>query len=190
MKTTKTKTKAWLRESLTFSLTVLCLFAARSSLADHYVVPSGSMERTLLPGDRVLVDKQAYGLRVPFTLVKLGADATPRRGDIVVFDSPTDGTRLIKRVVAVGGDRVEVRAGRVLIDGVAQEDAALPDLRFGGGPDLKPTRVPDGQLLMLGDSRGNSLDGRSFGFVPAREIYAKAVVVYYRSEEGSAWIPL
>src|SRR5688572_31937720 len=113
--------KKWLREYLSFALMVLGLFAARSSLADHYLVPSGSMDRALLPGDRVMVDKQAYGLRVPFTLAKLGEGAAPARGDVVVFDSPADGTRLIKRVVAVGGDVLEVRGGRVLVNGVAED---------------------------------------------------------------------
>lgn len=182
--------KKWMREYLSFALMVVGLFAARSSLADHYFVPSGSMERALLPGDRVVVDKQAYGLRLPFTLVKLGHGAAPARGDVVVFDSPADGTRLIKRIVAVGGDTVEIRNGRALINGRAEDRAAQVDLRFGGGPDIPPTRIPAGQVLALGDSRGNSHDSRFFGLVPEREIYAKAVRVYYRSNAGFVWLPL
>ena len=181
--------RKWLREYLSFGVMVLCLFAARSSLADHYLVPSGSMERTLLPGDRVVVDKHAYGWRVPFTLVKLGDGAAPARGDVVVFDSPVDGTRLIKRVAAVGGDLVEIRGGRVFIGG-RPEDPAHVDLRFGGGPDFGPARIPDGNVFVLGDSRGNSHDSRYFGAVSARELYAKAVSVYYRSDAGFVWLPL
>src|SRR4051812_15302263 len=108
--------KKWLREYRSFGLTIVLLLAARSSLADHYVVPSGSMEPTLLPGDRVLVDKQAYGFRLPFTLVKLSQGARVAHGDVVVFDSPADGTRLIKRVVALPGDMVEVSGGHVTIN--------------------------------------------------------------------------
>jgi signal peptidase I len=182
--------KKWLREYLPFALMVVGLLAARSSFADHYLVPSGSMERTLLPGDRVLVDKQAYGLRLPFTLVRLGHGAAPARGDVVVFDSPADGTRLIKRIVAVGGDTVEVRNGRALINGRPEDRSAQVDLRFGGGPDIAPTRIPAGQVLALGDSRGNSFDSRFFGLVPEGEIYAKAVRVYYRSDAGFVWLPL
>lgn len=194
--------RKWLREWLPFGLMMTLLFAARSSLADHYVVPSGSMEPTLLPGDRVLVDKQAYGLRLPFTLVKLSEGARIARGDVVVFDSPADGTRLIKRVVAVPGDLVEVNAGHVIINrapaaadmGAATEvldrHTVTLNLAFGGGPDVGPLRVPPGAVFVLGDARGNSLDSRFFGFVPESAIYAKAVSVYYRSDAGFVWRPL
>lgn len=194
--------KQRIREYLPVALAVLCLFAARSSLADHYVVPSGSMEHTLSPGDRVLVDKHAYGLRVPFTLVKLNAGSTPARGDVVIFDSPADGTRLIKRVVAVAGDVIEVRNGHVWINGVTlatstdddierfDQRAVALNLGFGGGPNLAPTRVPPGKVLVLGDARGNSHDSRYFGFVPADAIYAKASRVYFRRGRGFVWLPL
>ena len=191
--------KKLVRESLSFGLMVLCLFAARSSLADHYLVPSGSMEPTLMPGDRVAVDKEAYGLRLPFTLWKLTPGARPARGDIVVFDSPDDGTRLIKRAVATEGDLVEIRGGHVLINGrslasgTAQEkerfgerEASL-DLRYGGGPDLAPVKVPPGHVLVIGDARGNSRDSRYFGFVRAEDIYARALGVYFRKGEGFVW---
>ena len=111
------------------------------------------------------------------------------RSDIVVFDEPETGTRLIKRVVAIGGDVVEVRAGHVFIDGRLQP-ADPANLQFGGGPDVPPILVPAGQVLALGDSRGNSRDGRWFGFVPVSALYAKALRVYYRSEQGLVWLPL
>lgn len=180
----------------------LVVLAGRSSLADHYVVPSGSMVHTLLPGDRVFVDKAAYGLRIPFTgIVVRGGDA-PARGDVVIFDSPEDGTRLIKRVVAVGGDVVELRAGHLSINGAPLAEAGDPDreqigdavvdldLRFGGGPDIAPTTIPPDHVLVLGDARGNSRDSRYFGAIPAGELYARASNIYYRSEDGFVWLPL
>jgi signal peptidase I len=182
--------KKRIREYLPFALFVLCLFAARSSLADHYLVPSGSMERALYPGDRIVVDKRAYGLRAPFTLLKLQQGDSAARGDVVVFDSPVDGTRLIKRVVALGGDLVEVRGGRVRIHGRPDEENSTLSLASGGGPDFGPARVPPGEVLVLGDARGNSNDGRFFGFVPQDALYAKAMGVYYRSGEGFVWMPL
>jgi len=180
----------WLRQNLGFVLFMLGLLVARSSFADHYVVPSGSMENTLFPGDRVVVDKRAYGLRLPFTLVRLTQGSPPARGDVVVFDAPDDGVRLIKRIVAVGGDVLEVRAGHVLINGVAHDGKAALELRQGGGPDVGPLQVPAGQVFVMGDFRGNSRDSRFFGFVREEQIYAKASGVYYRSRDGFVWRPL
>jgi signal peptidase I len=180
----------WFRENKVFLLLIFALMAARSSFADHYVVPTGSMERTLLPGDHVVVDKRAYGLRVPFTLMKILPGETPARGDVIVFDAPDDGTRLIKRVVAIGGDRLEVRNGHVFVNRLPGDAQAALELRLGGGPDVAPIRVPAGHVFAMGDFRGNSRDSRFFGFVREDQIYAKAVRVYYRSGEGFLWKPL
>ena len=186
------------REFLSIGLIVFGVLAARSAIADHYYVPSGSMEPTLIAGDRVVVDKMAYGLRVPFTQFRVASGDRVGRGEVVIFDSPRDGTRLIKRIVAVGGDTVAVRDGHLLING---EPMALADdwsterfgqrivrlnLSHGGGPDYRHT-VPAGKLLAVGDHRGNSLDGRMFGLIDERSVYGKAKAVYYRSSEGLVW---
>lgn len=191
----------FVREFLSVAFLIVGLTAARSSLADHYIVPSGSMQPTLVPGDRVVVDKRAYGLRLPFTLEKIGDGVPPQRGDVVIVDSPRDGERLIKRVVAVAGDLVAVRGGHVEIDGVAlgapgdaherfgSRDVPL-DLSGGGGPDFGPVRVPAGRLLVMGDARGNSLDGRMFGWVDENAVYARAERVFWRNGEGFTWLSL
>lgn len=189
---------AWLRrEALPLGVMLLLLFAARDSLANHYQVPSGSMQPTLQPGDRVVVDMRAYGLRIPFTDVQLLAGQAPRRGDVAVFDSPADGTRLIKRVVAVAGDRVQLHDGYLSINeqplrqDVAQElfgsKQVQLDLRDGGGPDINGITIPAGKLLVVGDHRGNSFDGRFFGLVDADTVYGKAVAVYWRRGDGPEW---
>jgi signal peptidase I len=180
----------WLRENRDFLFFMFVMLVARSSFADHYVVPSESMERTLFPGDRVVVDKQAYGLRVPFTLVKITHGDVPARGDVIIFDAPDSGMRLIKRIVAVAGDRLEVRDGHVFINGLPGDAKAALELRAGGGPDVAPVQVPAGQVFAMGDSRGNSRDSRFFGFVREDEIYGKASRVYFRSGEGFTWKPL
>lgn len=190
----------WLRSELPqIVLMLVLLAAARDSFANHYYVPSGSMEHTLEIGDRVAVDMRAYGVRLPFTDVQLIATGTPERGDIAVFDSPQDGTRLIKRVAAVAGDEVELVDGRLSVNGVALEAIGATDtevfrnhratlnLSHGGGPDIHGLIVPDGQVLMLGDARGNSIDGRFFGMVPVGELYGRAVAIYYRRGEGFSW---
>jgi signal peptidase I len=192
-----------LRENASLVVVIAAVAVARGSFADHYVVPTGSMEPTLLPGDRVFVSKTAYGLRLPYSNVELTGDASPRRGDVVIFDSPENGTRLVKRVVAVAGDRVAVRRGHLLLNDRPLADPARPDLEHfsedldvrlslahGGGPDLAPTVVPEGHLLMMGDARGNSRDGRFFGFVEEEAVYARALRVFYRKGEGFSWLPL
>lgn len=187
-----------MREALVLGLLVVGILAARSTLADHYYVPSGSMEYTLIAGDRVFVDKRAYGLRLPFTTIDLTRGESVQRGDIVIFDSPRDGTRLIKRVVAVGGDDVVIRDGHLSING--ERLASLEDnnveligekivhlnLTDGGGPALAGV-IGDGMVLAIGDHRGNSLDGRIFGAVSEDEIYGRAVAIYYRRGAGFGW---
>nr|WP_295382801.1 signal peptidase I [Pseudoxanthomonas sp.] len=190
----------WLRKEALPVLAMLgLLLAARDTLANHYQVPSGSMQPTLQPGDRVVVDMRAYGLRLPFTSHALLAVRRPQRGEVAVFDSPADGTRLIKRVVAVAGDHVDLRGGHLSIDGrplrldgdAPREDfgirTAALDLDLGGGPDVHGMVVPAGKLLVLGDHRGNSFDGRFFGFVDAEKVYGRAVAVYYRRGDGFGW---
>ena len=191
---------AWLRrEALPLLVLLLLLGTARASFANHYQVPSGSMQPTLQPGDRVAVDMSAYGLRVPFTRHVLVQRGVPSRGDVAVFNSPADGVRLIKRVVAVAGDHVRLRDGRLTIndvplaldDGAPVEDfgtrLARLDLADGGGPDIPGVVVPPGHVMVLGDHRGRSADGRWFGFVEADALYGRAVAVYWRRGEGPGW---
>lgn len=102
---------------------VLVLTAFRSSIADWNDVPTGSMKPTVLEGDRIFVNKLAYDLKVPFTTWHLATWSQPKRGDIVVFYSPRDdsawqdGTRLVKRCVAIPGDTIMVRDNRIFING-------------------------------------------------------------------------
>jgi signal peptidase I len=185
--------RRWGRDTFAVAGFVAALFAARSSLADHYHVPSGSMEPTVEVGDRVLVNQAAYGLRVPFTDWVAVARGAPARGDVVVLRSPDEpGVILLKRVVGLPGDRIAVIDGKVWIDGaqVALGGAgAEPVELLGGvrhrvrvGPDRRfgPVEVPAGQFLVLGDNRGNSRDGRAFGFVDRGAILGRAMGVYWR----------
>lgn len=96
---------------------IAALFAFRSSVIDWNDVPTGSMNPTIVEGDRILVNKLAYDLKVPFTTWHIAEWGQPKRGEIVVFFSPEDGIRLVKRCVAVPGDTIEVRNNLILING-------------------------------------------------------------------------
>ena len=196
--------REWFRKEVAPILLALVLVtAARSSLADHYYVPSGSMENTLFAGDRVVVDKTAYGWRIPYTKIDVVEGARPQPGEVAVFDSPADGVLLIKRIVAVGGQVVSLRDdGHLIVDGVALTSAgALTSEQFGerivelnltdgGGPPIDRLVVPPGKLLAIGDHRGNSLDARYWGVIDERELYGRAVAVYFRKGDGFVWKPL
>ena len=107
--------REWLRPLL---VVALVLFSFRSAVADWNDIPSGSMEPTLLVGDRIFVNRLAYDLKVPFTTRHLARWADPERGDVVVLLSPVDGKRLVKRVVGVPGDVIELRAQRLFVNGM------------------------------------------------------------------------
>ncbi len=202
---TNRRVKWWISVLTSLAIVLAALTAARSSLADHYYVPSGSMQYTLMDHDRVVVNKMAYGLRIPLTKIDIFGSSTPERGDIAVFDSPEDGTtRLIKRIVAVGGDRVSVVDGQLSINGeplgdrmvehFGEREALLnltsqPSYNRGGGPNFEGV-VPPGMVLAMGDNRGNSNDGRKFGFIDERELFGRAVAIYYRRGDGFTWRPL
>lgn len=107
----------WKKEIRPLLITALLVFAVRSSLADWNDVPTGSMRPTILEGDRVWVNKLAYDLKVPFTTWHLAEWSNPQRGDIVVFFSPHDGKRLVKRVIGLPGDTVELRNNQLVLNG-------------------------------------------------------------------------
>jgi signal peptidase I len=199
---TTTAKRRFPREALRWGLGLAVLLGARASLADHYVVPTGSMEPTVVPGDHVCVEKAAYGLRVPFSESWALRWRDPARGDVVVLRSPETGEVLLKRVVALAGDEVAVKDGRITlggepvavraVDGGVVEDLGAPHrlgTTYGGGPDFGPVRVPAGTVLVLGDSRGNSHDGRSFGFVQTASIMGRAAGVCLR-DHAPTWQPL
>jgi signal peptidase I len=197
------RSRSWLREVIPLFTALAIVLVTRSSFADHYRVPSGSMEPTVQVGDQICVSKNAYGLRVPAPERYVARASAPARGDVVVLASPLDGTVLLKRVVAVPGDLVTVRDGRVAIDGVRvgvheQDGGLIEDIdghphplgdANGGGPDFGPIRVPTDRFLVLGDNRGNSFDGRSFGWVARDAILGHALAVCLRNGKP-AWRPL
>src|SRR5882762_855782 len=115
----------WKKEIRPLLVLALVLFSLRSSLADWNDVPTGSMKPTILEGDRVFVNKLAYDFKVPFTTVHLAEWSNPQRGEIVVFYSPYDGKRLVKRVIGLPGDTIELRSNTLIINGQPVEYTSI-----------------------------------------------------------------
>src|SRR5437762_10909343 len=107
--------KAW-REYRAFVLFIVLMVIFRSALADWNVVPTGSMKPSIIEGDRILVNKLAYDLKFPFTTWHLAKWSDPKRGEVVVFDSPENGIRLVKRVMGVPGDTIQLINNQLLIN--------------------------------------------------------------------------
>jgi signal peptidase I len=176
---------------------------ARSSLADHYVVPTGSMLPTVQLDDHVLVSKLAYGVHLPLLTGYVARFGGPARGEVVVLTAPDTGIVLLKRVVGLPGDRVRVHGGELTVNGEpvpVEQRGGVPyetlgraphalRLDDGGGPDFGPLTLPADRYLVLGDNRGNSRDGRFFGLVEGSAILGHVEGVIFRDGRPT-WIGL
>jgi signal peptidase I len=140
------------RLALFLLVPLLVLLAGRLLVAEPFHIPSASMEPTLHAGDRVIANKLAYRF------------GSPQVGDLVVLESPT-GEVFAKRIVALGGQRVEIRDGVLLVDGARRREPYV-DYATVDGFFFGPARVPAGTVFVLGDNRGDSEDSREFGPVP------------------------
>jgi signal peptidase I len=166
---------------------VILAFIIRAFVVQAYKIPSGSMKPTLQIGDYLLVNKFIYGVKAPFTGSTLIPVKQPVPGDIIVFKYPKDPKLdYIKRVIAVAGDRVEIRNKQVFVNGKAIEDphahyssGAVEPAAFSRRDNMPPLSVPDGHLFVLGDNRDNSRDSRFWGFVPLQDIRGKALIIYW-----------
>jgi len=142
--------KSWLKANKGFVIFLLCLAVFRTAVADWNPIPSGSMRPNLLEGDVVFVNRMAYDLKLPLSPLVIKRMGEPSRGDIITFHSPKDGARLIKRIVAVGGDTVEMRNERLFINGQAaqyddEEQVREPLAGLGDVPAKRMTeQTPDG----------------------------------------------
>ena len=151
-------------------------FGIRTFVAEARYIPSESMQPTLEINDRLIVEKISYRFR------------TPQRGDVVVF-RPTEELKnqgyneaFIKRVIGLPGDTVEVKNDEVFVNGqkLPEKYILIPaDYRPRPSRPYGPTKVPEDQYLVLGDNRNNSLDSRSWGFVPRENLIGRATVRFW-----------
>jgi len=163
---------AWVRFLLDIMETVLLaaiLFLVINGISARVRVEGFSMVPSLQDGEFVLVNRMAYRL------------GQPQRGDIIVFHHPSDQNSedLIKRVIGLPGDQVNVEGGKVYVNGIALKEnyiAAPPAY-------TDSQKVPDGELYVLGDNRNNSSDSHAWGFVPLKDVIGKAILIYWPFKE-------
>jgi signal peptidase I len=173
----ETSTVRWLIET---ALLILLAFALAQGikmfLVQPFVIPTGSMEPTIAIGNRVLAEK------VSFRFID-----QPAYGDIVVFDDPNDQhPQLIKRVIAVGGQTVDVKDGAVWVDGKRLVEPYIYGKPNEPGTVALPITIPQGYVWLMGDNRTNSGDSRFFGPVPVEQIKGHAVWTYWPPSEFGA----
>ncbi|HEX7119324.1 MAG TPA: signal peptidase I [Longimicrobiales bacterium] len=189
------------------AIAVVLFLVIRTFIVEAFRIPTGSMEKTLLVGDFLLVNKAVYGAQLPGTGIHLPAFDSPQRGDIVVFTPPHEPDKnYVKRLVGVPGDTLEMRDKVLYINGEPQvepyvqhtdpsgQSIHLPDMYWqrnylapGVDPDqYHPTRddwgpivVPEGHYFMLGDNRDDSEDSRYWGFVEEDAIKGEPLFIYY-----------
>jgi len=166
---------------------VLALFI-RHFFFEPFRIPSGSMEPTLLIGDKILVNKFILGMRVPFTFKKFLVPRTPARGDIVVFRFPDgEGKDIVKRVVGLPGEGIKISdEGHILVDGEPVEappfianNRYYNQSAYGPYATTREVKVPEDSYFLLGDNSGHSKDGRARGFVPLSHIKGRVVCVWW-----------
>ncbi|MEZ5461887.1 signal peptidase I [Dokdonella sp.] len=211
--------KTWLRNNRGVLIFIVCLGLFRTAVADWNPVPTGSMRPTILEGDVVLVNRLAYDLKVPLTDFSLARLGEPQRGDIATFSSPKDGTRLIKRIVGLPGDTIEIRDNTLLVNGqpasysnldyvteqprpgvyvkatrvTEQVIGSRREVQFfspaGPASSFGPVQVPNGEYFMMGDNRNNSEDSRYIGFVPRENLIGRAGRILVSADIKRDWSP-
>lgn len=202
---------SWMR-SLGMALVLFLII--RTFLLEAFQIPSGSMERTLLAGDFLFVNKAVYGAQIPGTRARLPGFVTPSRGDVIVFAYPKDpALSYVKRVIGAPGDVVEMHLGQMMLNGELLDEPyvqRVDPLHDGFDPEFNwqraylvnrtpeqrrryhptrdtwgPLRVPPNKYFVLGDNRDNSADSRYWGFVDAGAVKGRPLVVYFSYDRGA-----
>ena len=203
----KSATREWV-ESILVALVLAVLI--RSYFVQPFKIPSGSMRMTLIEGDHLFVDKWTYGPQIlppmfwdigfqegapllsvrwpdallPLTQKRLPGFRKPQRGDIIVFVYPVDPTKdFIKRLIAVGGETVEIKDGTIYIDGKEITDPRIKRVYYYNrgdyGAEGQVVHVPPGYVFVMGDNSGSSYDSRFWGFVPESSIIGRADIIFW-----------
>jgi signal peptidase I len=178
---------------------ILAFMLINGTLGQARVIPSGSMEDTLLIGDHLIMSRVGYDAGIPFTNIHVPLWRNPKRQQIIIFKPPFDPTQpdYVKRVIGLPGDEVDVRDGAVWINGkrlqenytLGPSEPAPPGQAPHGYEDVKfPYKVPENCYFAMGDNRENSYDSRFWGCVPRKDILGAPVIIYMSLDASKeAW---
>jgi signal peptidase I len=183
--------KKIINEALSWVWVILAFLFIHGTIVQARVIPSPSMEQTLLIGDHLLVSRFGYDAQVPFTNWHMSLWRDPQRQQIVVFRPPHGGQDYIKRIIGIPGDHVDIRDNVVWVNGRPLEEPYLmgtplkaADWKYGS------VVVPPGHYFMMGDNRDNSEDSRYWGFVPRENIIGTPLIIYMSLDASDlAWQP-
>ncbi len=208
----KIEFKKNIKTLLSYSFLILSVLAVKSSLAANYYVPTGSMQPTIEPGDRLFVNKMAYDLKVPFTHTTLVTLDHPKRGDVVVFDHPKNSSMvLVKRLIGIPGDVLSIKNGYIAINGTVlpvTEPTSSPNhvafqysetlngksytinrLPHLMRKDIQTVTIPKDHYFFMGDNRDNSADSRSWGFAHRSLIKGQAKGIIFSTGSSKHGLP-
>ena len=189
------------REIIAWFWVALAFMLINGTVGQARVIPSGSMENTLLVGDHLIMSRIGYDAGVPFTNWHVPLWRNPLRQQVIIFKPPyaPETTDLIKRTIGLPGDTVDLRDGTVYINGqkfnepytIGLTEPAPPGSAPRGYTDIKfPFHVPDNCYFAMGDNRTNSYDSRFWGCVPRNDIIGTPVMIYMSLDGPSdAWQP-
>lgn len=186
---------------------IFAVLVIRATFVEAMVVPSGSMEKTLLTGDAVLVNRFIYGVKIPYLRIDVIPGRLPHRGEIIAFSSPIENKTLVKRCIGLPGDTIEIRDKIVYVNGEVYDPGfsshtdkrVFPGIAYSGvyqeiwqtrqfmdagetliflRDNFGPVIVPENSIFAMGDNRDNSLDSRFWGPVPVQLLLGTPFVVY------------
>lgn len=195
-------------------MVIIAVLVLRATFMEAMVVPSGSMEKTLLTGDAILVNRFIYGISIPYSNIRVYPGKMPEHGDIVAFLSPLENKNLVKRCIAVAGDTVEIINKVVFINGAPEREPYVwhddertfpavhrPERNYQKAwqermfvEDVKtlafyrdnfgPVVIPENCIFAMGDNRDNSLDSRFWGPVPRELLLGTPIFIYMSIDIG------
>lgn len=177
--------RTWIKEFLETVVTAVILaLLIRAFIIQPFKIPTGSMEPTLMPGDRILVLRYVYGLRIPFTFKRIAKFRSPKTGEIIVFNYPEEIKRdFIKRCIGTPGKTVEIQRGSVLLNGQPLKLEPINKIYYYNrgtlGKEGESILVPPDAYFVLGDNSASSKDSRYWGFLDDKFLVGKAVMIYW-----------